>query len=152
MEDLGKRYFDELLTFSFLQVQRTIIGTEQFTIHDLLHELAERVAGTDFFRIYVNGLPKDIPTEVRHLFIETHDRADITGKLVGLGNLRTLILEELGGSMAKMVAAPFKYSENDLIFEDVFESMLMRLRKLRVLIVKVRGHHKLVFSIPASID
>ncbi|CAO2206764.1 unnamed protein product [Urochloa humidicola] len=152
LEDLGKSYFDELLTFSFLQGQRTIIGTEQFTIHDLLHELAERVAGADFFRIDANGLPKDIPTEVRHLFIETYNRAEITEKLLGLGNLRTLILEELGGSVSKMVAAPFRYNENDFIKEEVFESMLMRLRKLRVLIVKVRGHHKLVFSIPASID
>ncbi|KAF8772832.1 hypothetical protein HU200_005216 [Digitaria exilis] len=152
MEDLGKRYFDELLTFSFLQVQRTIIGTEQFKIHDLLHELAERVAGTDFLRIDANGLPNDIPTEVRHLFIETYDKAEITEKLLGLGNLHTLILEELGGSVAKMVAAPLKYNENDIIKDEAFGSMLMRLRKLRVLIVKVRGHNKLVFSIPASID
>ncbi|KAF8768931.1 hypothetical protein HU200_007103 [Digitaria exilis] len=45
----------------------------------------KRVAGTDFLRIDANGLPKDIPTEVRHLFIETYDKAEITEKTSGLG-------------------------------------------------------------------
>ncbi|KAJ1277030.1 hypothetical protein BS78_05G262900 [Paspalum vaginatum] len=155
MEALGKLYFDELLTFSFFQIQRTAIGTEQFRIHDLLHELAERVAGSDFSRIDVHGSPKDIPTEVRHLFIETYDRTEVIEKILKLENLRTLILEESScGSVATMVATPFiKHNNaNDLIKEEVFESMLMRLRKLRVLIVKVQGCHKPVFPIPECID
>ncbi|KAF8702054.1 hypothetical protein HU200_033399 [Digitaria exilis] len=122
------------------------------TVAKRLLRNSKRVAGTDFLRIDANGLPKDIPTEVRHLFIETYDKAEITEKLLGLGHLHTLILEELGGSVAKMVAAPLKYNESDIIKDEAFGSMLMSLRKLRVLIVKVRGHHKLVFSIPASID
>ncbi|KAJ1277001.1 hypothetical protein BS78_05G260700 [Paspalum vaginatum] len=153
MEALGKLYFDELLAFSFLQIQRTVIGTEQFRIHDLLHELAERVAGSDFFRIDANVSPKDIPAEVRHLFIEAYDGKDVTEKILELGNLRTLILEESSGSVATIMAAtPFKHSANDLIKEEVFESLLMRLRKLRVLIIKVRGCHKPVFPIPECID
>jgi hypothetical protein len=156
MEALGNRYFDELLTFSFLQMHRTVIGTQQFTIHDLLHELLERVAGSDFFRIDVNnGLPKEIPAEVRHLFVETYDRTGIIERILDLANLRTLILEELDGSMSKMLTAPpFKHTGyNDLSNQVVFESMLMRLRKLRVLIVRVRGYHnKLSFLVPSCID
>jgi len=43
LEDVGNRYFDELLAFSFLmQVQRrTIYEAEAFRIHDLLHKLAD---------------------------------------------------------------------------------------------------------------
>ncbi|WVZ49516.1 LOW QUALITY PROTEIN: hypothetical protein U9M48_000865 [Paspalum notatum var. saurae] len=146
LEALGKLYIDELLTFSFLQIQRTVIGTEHFRIHDLLHELAEGVAGSDFSRIDVRGSPKDIPTE-------TYDRTEVTEKILELENLRTLILEESSsGSVATtMVATPFKHNTNDLIKEEVFETMLMRLRKLRVLIVKVRGCHKPVFPIPECI-
>ncbi|XP_066342262.1 putative disease resistance protein RGA4 [Miscanthus floridulus] len=48
LEDIGQSYFDELQTFSFLQVRRrTILGEAVgFTIHDLLHELAERVSAS----------------------------------------------------------------------------------------------------------
>jgi hypothetical protein len=40
LEDVGQRYFDELLTFSFLQAERKYFFMI-FRIHDLLHELAE---------------------------------------------------------------------------------------------------------------
>jgi hypothetical protein len=81
IEDVGQRYFDELLTFSFLQAQRrfSFRMTEAFTIHDLLHELAKRVSGSDFFRIGLNGLfPKDIPRGV-HIYslrVETYNAAE----------------------------------------------------------------------------
>ncbi|CAL4991114.1 unnamed protein product [Urochloa decumbens] len=152
MEDLGHRYFDELLTFSFVQVQRTIIDTEQFTIHDLLHELAERVAGGDFFRMDVNCSPKDIPHEVRHLFIETNNRAEVTEKILDLGNLRTLVIVECDTNMDKITMALWNDKENhDLVKEKVFAKIFMRLRKLRVLIIKIEHYDKLVFSVPASI-
>ncbi|XP_066338753.1 probable disease resistance protein RXW24L [Miscanthus floridulus] len=97
LEDIGQSYFDELQTFSFLQVRRrTILGEEavDITIHDLLHELAERVSRSEFFRIGLNGSPVDIPRGVHHLFIETKNVAEINVKILDLGNLRTLIINE----------------------------------------------------------
>lgn len=136
MEDLGHLYFEELLTFSFLQVQRAGAVAEHFTIHDLLHELAERVAGTSFFRTDMNGWPKDIPLEVRHLFIETNNRAEITEKILEFGNLRTIIIME-------------KYNAN--VDSHFLKGMFTRLRKLRVLIVKLQCNSKILFSVPESI-
>jgi len=139
LEDVGNHYFDELLTFSFLmQVQR------KFTTHDLLHELAERVAGSDFHRIDLNGSPKDIPAGVRHVFIGTNNGAKVVvEKNLDFRNLRTLIIKE-------------RYTGTDRTTQpmddlEVFDWLFMRLKELRVLIVKL-NHGPKVVSVPASID
>ncbi|XP_039823557.1 putative disease resistance protein RGA3 isoform X3 [Panicum virgatum] len=140
LEDVGNHYFDELLTFSFLmQVQR------KFTTHDLLHELAERVAGSDFHRIDLNGSPKDIPAGVRHVFIGANNGAKVVvEKNLDFRNLRTLIIKE-------------RYTGTDRTtqpmddLEEVFHWLFMRLKELRVLIVKL-NHGPKVVSVPASID
>ncbi|WVZ49611.1 hypothetical protein U9M48_000952 [Paspalum notatum var. saurae] len=96
LEDVGMRYFQELLKFSFLQ--KRIYHSEAYTIHDLLHELAERVAGSDFSRIVDSSvLPAKDIRSVRHLFIGSKDAAQgaqTTEKNLDLGNLRTLIIVE----------------------------------------------------------
>ncbi|KAG2564132.1 hypothetical protein PVAP13_8KG387615 [Panicum virgatum] len=146
MEDVGNRYFDELLEFSFLQVRRTIIfGSETFTIHDLLHELAETVAGSDFLRIDLNGSPKDIPAGVRHVFIETNNGAKVLAeKNQDLGKLRTLIIKEHW-----KVGTDRKQPMDEL--EEVFDCLFMRMRELRVLIVELQQRTE-VMSVPASVD
>ncbi|CAN6226709.1 unnamed protein product [Urochloa humidicola] len=138
LEDVGNRYFNELLTFSFLmQVQRTIFDTdnESFTIHDLLHELAERVAGRDFHRVDLNGSPKDIPPGVHHVFIETNNGAEITENYLELGNLRTLIIK--APCTVTDIMQPMAVMKRNHDLEIVFEHLFTRLRKLRVLIVIV---------------
>ncbi|CAD6255744.1 unnamed protein product [Miscanthus lutarioriparius] len=158
LEDIGLRYLNELLTFSFLQVERTIFGTETeaFTIHDLLHELAERVCGTECFRIVSNALPKDIPQEVRHLFvgIGTDNRAVITKKILDLVNLRTLIIDEEYSENKRKIFAAQDAEELDhtLINEKLFDRMFKSLRKLRVLIFKTKYYHEQVLLVPSSID
>ncbi|XP_066340411.1 putative disease resistance protein RGA4 [Miscanthus floridulus] len=141
LEDIGYSYFDELQTFSFLQVRRrTILGEAvDFTIHDLLHELAERVSGSEFYRIVSNGSPKEIPRGVHHLFIETNNGSEIVEKILDMGNLRTLIIQEPRGTMRKY---------HDLV--KVTDRLFMSLRKLRVLIVKLR-HCRNELSVPVSI-
>jgi len=158
LEDIGLRYLNELLTFSFLQVERTIFGTETeaFTIHDLLHELAERVCGTECFRIVSNALPKDIPQEVRHLFvgIGTDNRAVITKKILDLVNLRTLIIDEEYSENKRKIFSAQDAEELDhtLINEILFDRMFKSLRKLRVLIFKTKYYHEQVLLVPSSID
>ncbi|CAO2142820.1 unnamed protein product [Urochloa humidicola] len=141
LEDVGERYFDELLTFSFLQLRRRIIGTDNFTIHDLLHELAERVATCDFHRIDLDWSPKDIPQGVRHVFIETKNVAEIAENYLNLRYLRTLIIEE-----------HFTDTDRNHDLQKVFESLFMRMMKLRVLIIKLNHNRKGSWSVPASID
>jgi len=147
LEDVGNRYFDELLAFSFLmQVQgRTIIEPEPFRIHDLLHKLAEMIAGSDFHRIDLNGSPKDIPAGVRHVFIETDNGAKVIAeKNLYLGKLRTLIIKEHW-----KVGTDRKQPMDEL--EEVFDCLFMRMRELRVLIVELQEKTE-VMSVPASVD
>jgi len=156
LEDVGNRYFDELLTFSFLmQVQREFSNNEVFTTHDLLHELAERVARSDFHRIDLNGSPKDIPAGVRHVFIETNNGAKVLaekildlGKLeksLDLGKLRTLIIKE------RCTEDMDRTQPKDEDFKEVFDCLFKRLRELRVLIIELKHEPKVVL-VPASVD
>ncbi|KAL6908173.1 hypothetical protein ACP4OV_002343 [Aristida adscensionis] len=144
LEDVGHRYFDELLAFSFLQVEGTFFTSVRFTIHGLLHLFAERVAGGDFFRIDVNVSQKDIPPEVCHLFIKIPYGVEIKEKILDMENLRTLIIIENPGKN-------FHEGRQDLISEKLFENIFTGLRKLRVLIVKTNSCKTLAFSVPASI-
>lgn len=145
VEDLGHDYFDELLRFSFLQP--SIYHKDHFRIHDLLHGLAEEVAGRDFFRIDLDGTPKDIPPGVRHLFIETDDGAKIQEKDLDLQNLRTLIIKE---HRADGMQQPMEVMKRNHDLREIFECLFKRMRKLRVLIILL-NRNRSVFSIPASI-
>ncbi|KAJ1254550.1 hypothetical protein BS78_K034800 [Paspalum vaginatum] len=120
----------------------------KFTIHDLLHELAERAAGSDFFRIDdLSGLPaKDILLGVRHLFVGSQNvaqAAQTVEKNLDLGNLRTLIIDETNTSTNR------KQRRHDL--EKTFDRLFKRLRKLRVLIIRL-GSNPEELSFPGSIE
>ncbi|KAJ1276995.1 hypothetical protein BS78_05G260100 [Paspalum vaginatum] len=143
MEDVGNRYFDELVKSSFLQVRNTW-GIEEITIHDLLHELAERVAGSGFFRI--DDLSVFPAKDVRHLFIGSVDAAQVAEtaeKNLDLGNLRTLIIDDTNTSTNG------ERRRHDL--EKIFDRLFRRLRKVRVLIIRLGSKPK-ELSFPASID
>ncbi|KAI4969575.1 hypothetical protein ZWY2020_000489 [Hordeum vulgare] len=143
MEDVAKNYFDELLSASFLQLggkdklfEREV---DYFTIHDLLCDLAEEVAGRDCFRIE-KGCTGEVPKDVRYLFVATYDRELLTKKISGLQNLRTLIID-----------AYIEVKSNEYqVFASMFTTF-MGLRKLRVLNLCLIGTGLRKFSFPDSI-
>lgn len=98
MEDVAEGYIQELMSCSFLQPQVDDSSEEYFTIHDLLHDLLAKVAGSDCFRIENTrshrgeGWKGEVPQDVRHLFIQNYDGELITKRILGLQNLRTLII------------------------------------------------------------
>ncbi|KAM3405765.1 hypothetical protein ACQJBY_000026 [Aegilops geniculata] len=122
MEDVAEGYIQELVSCSFLEPQG-----DYFTIHDLLHDLAHKVAGSDFFRIENQrsqrgeGWKGDVPRDVRHLFVEKCNAELITKKILELENLRTLII--------------YVVKKDTTIEEKVIESICMSLPKLRVLAI-----------------
>ncbi|XP_066342431.1 disease resistance protein RPM1-like [Miscanthus floridulus] len=146
LEDIGQHYFDQLLKFSFLQVQisKFVIKTEAFTIHDLLHKLAVRVSGSEFFRIRLNDSPKDMPRGVLHLFIETNNVAKVIEKILDIGNLRTLIIKEA-------YAEPVETMKRNHDLEKILDRLFMRLRKLRLLIIKRLFSSRKVFPKSATV-
>ncbi|XP_052137452.1 putative disease resistance protein RGA3 [Oryza glaberrima] len=138
-EAVGRQYFDELVSSSFLMKQTGGGPTNYFTVHDLLHDLAEKVAGSDCFRIEKGLQGVIIPPGVRHLSIETFDKEMITEKISEMENLHSLIIH---GSDIDMIAD-----------ETLFESMFTRMRKLRVLGVKTFGFkQRRELSFPNSIS
>uniref|UniRef100_A0ACD5UI37 Uncharacterized protein n=1 Tax=Avena sativa TaxID=4498 RepID=A0ACD5UI37_AVESA len=132
-EDVGKKYFDELVSASFLQLggKEGLFTLESnadyFIIHDLLCDLAEEVAGRDCFRIE-KGWTGEVPQDVRYLFVETYKIEILTEKVSELKELRTLIISDsitIGSIESKVFVSMF--------------SMLMGLQKLRVLNLRFGG-------------
>uniref|UniRef100_N1QQZ0 Putative disease resistance protein n=1 Tax=Aegilops tauschii TaxID=37682 RepID=N1QQZ0_AEGTA len=145
-EDVCHEYFDELVSASFLQpeVKKYSGQMDTYIVHDLLLDLADKVAGSDCFRIE-NGwkrtgeswtMCEEVPPEVHHLFVQTYDSALIIDKICKLDNLRTLIIDSV--------------EIKNPVEEKVLESLFVRLRKLRVLIVPVYNGQG-TLSVPESI-
>ncbi|XP_006663666.2 putative disease resistance protein RGA1 [Oryza brachyantha] len=120
VEDVGQDYFHDLYSCSFLQLKRKVTSDissgEYFTVHDMFHELAVTIAGSDCVRIDRGIVTEHLPKHVRHLCIECYSGAEFPEQILKLANLRTLIMCNSVGGMSK----------------DDFERVLTRLRKLRV--------------------
>ena len=125
VEDVGQDYFHDLHSCAFLQLKRKTSSDfdsgEYFTVHDLLHDLAESVAGSDCVRIN-RGVIGQIPKYVRHLCIESYNEEAFPEQILELRNLSTLI----------MCYSVKKISQDD------FKCVLMRLKKLRVVQLDVQ--------------
>lgn len=147
MEDVAEGYVQELESCSFLQR-----GGEWhdiwFSIPDPLHDLLEKIAGRDCFRIENarsqngEGWKGDVPRDVRHLLVENYDEELITDKILGLENLRTLII--------------YVVERDTRVEEKVIDNICKRLQKLQVLAVTFSREHLEItkpkkFSIPESI-
>ena len=121
MERVAEDYIQGLVSHSFLEAE----GTDLFSVHDLLRDLLDKVAGCDYYKILnarsqsgesCNGV---VNPDVRHLFVQSYDAELITKKILGLENLRTLIIDFAGSDVE----------------EKLIESLCKRLSKLRVLAI-----------------
>uniref|UniRef100_A0ACD5ZGI7 Uncharacterized protein n=1 Tax=Avena sativa TaxID=4498 RepID=A0ACD5ZGI7_AVESA len=148
MEDVAEGYIEELESCSFLQPEKTWRNEDCFTIPDLVHDLLDKVAGSDYFRIENEiiqgdvGWEGDVPRDVQHLFIQNYDAKLITEKILGLKNLRTLIVDVV--------------EEDTLVEEKVIESIFKELSELRVVAIAFSQEHEAIkeaikFLIPESI-
>ncbi|CAM0942665.1 unnamed protein product [Alopecurus aequalis] len=88
LQDIGCQYFQDLVNRSFFQ---KVAGS--YVIHDLLHDMAQLVSAHDCFIIKSAGDFKNIPPNVRHLYVLPNIDID-SSHLVGLRKhtkLRTLL-------------------------------------------------------------
>jgi hypothetical protein len=146
MEDVAEGYIQVLVSYSFLQREKDDKGKYYFGIHDLLHDLLDKIAGSDFFRIRNEssqtggGLKGDVAQDVRHVFIPKYDSELITKKILTFVNLRTLIID--------------KVEVDTRVDIEVIDSICNKLPKLRVLVIgsSFRKRGKVLVSLPMSLS
>uniref|UniRef100_A0A0E0KM59 NB-ARC domain-containing protein n=1 Tax=Oryza punctata TaxID=4537 RepID=A0A0E0KM59_ORYPU len=90
-------------------------------MHDLLHDLAVRISGTDCFRVEDGDQMKEFPPDVHHLFVSSYDPMKLIEQICKLKRLRTLII--FYGSVTI----------------EALECTMKKLKKLRVVQVHVDG-------------
>ncbi|KAG7942199.1 hypothetical protein I3843_16G088400 [Carya illinoinensis] len=99
IEDLGSKYFRNLLSRSFFQKSRNI-NESRFVMHDLINDLAQSVAGDTCFRMEdrVGGTQNgDIPKKARHSSYlgsryDATKKFEVFSKLNGLRTFLPLML------------------------------------------------------------
>ncbi|OAY83669.1 putative disease resistance RPP13-like protein 1, partial [Ananas comosus] len=87
IEDIGQDYFDELLSSSFFQPTE---DDDLYTIHDLLHDLAEMVSKDRYLRVEGNLTETVVHQEIRHLFLRIYTLRGLVEKIAGIGSLKQL--------------------------------------------------------------
>ncbi|XP_008813101.2 putative disease resistance protein RGA3 [Phoenix dactylifera] len=88
IEDIGRVYFDDLLSRSFFQTLEQD-GRKYYMMHDLMSDLAQTVSKDECFRIEGDMVTK-IPSTVCHLSINTENLPQLTN-IRQLNKLRTLV-------------------------------------------------------------
>ncbi|XP_073098893.1 putative disease resistance protein RGA4 [Elaeis guineensis] len=92
MEDVGRDYFDDLLSRSFFQTLKQGYCT-YYVIPDLMHDLAQSVSMDECCRIEGDRFNRRIPPTVRHISVTTnHLDLDQLKNICELKNMRTVIV------------------------------------------------------------
>ncbi|KQJ94411.1 hypothetical protein BRADI_3g10370v3 [Brachypodium distachyon] len=91
VQDIGHQYFEELVTRSFFQKVR-----DRYVIHDLLHDMAQKVSEDDCFILRNKSDFDKVPKNVRHLYVLPSSDFDNTNllSLCKYRKLRTLFCKK----------------------------------------------------------
>ncbi|XP_078167609.1 putative disease resistance protein At3g14460 isoform X2 [Carex rostrata] len=125
LEDTGENYLDELVSRFF--IEKVGVGKQKrYQLHDLLHDLAERVQGDDFIRIDSTN-SRDVSSHIsnmlsrseniRHILLPSSMISELKEKICLMKNIRTFWVKHVG----------------DIVPINVLQAILKHLEKLRVL-------------------
>ncbi|WVZ91273.1 hypothetical protein U9M48_037464 [Paspalum notatum var. saurae] len=132
MKDIGNKYLTELVDCSFLQPGSDRFGIQCLIMHDLLHDLAEKLSRDDCFRLEDDVNVAEIPCTVRHLSVCVRSMKQHKQSILKLHQLRTVIC--IGGPLVDDA-------------DDVFHQVLQHLKRLRVLYLCFYKRKKLPESV-----
>ncbi|CAN6696591.1 unnamed protein product [Malus baccata var. baccata] len=138
MEEVGERYFDELLSRSLFQRPR--LDQPSFTMHDLINDLAIFVSGEFCFRLDQKN-SHEVPERVRHLSY-MRGKFDTSPKfepLEGVKCLRTFFPASL---------APYYRWDHEYVSNKVLDDLLPAQKYLRAFSL---SRYKNITHLPDSI-
>ncbi|XP_077215953.1 putative disease resistance protein RGA3 [Tasmannia lanceolata] len=131
LEDIGFKYFDDLMSRSFFQYFEGF-NRSCYKMHDLNHDLAQSVSGEEYFRIESSVDSWNIAAKVRHTSVwQRNEHSGIFKSFHEYERLRTFLLPPVYETLTKQVAHDF----------------FLKLRCLRVLDLR----HSCVRDLPDSI-
>ncbi|KAB2594931.1 disease resistance RPP13-like protein 1 [Pyrus ussuriensis x Pyrus communis] len=140
LEELGERYFDELLSRSLLQ-RSVIWKSSSFTMHDLINDLAMSVSGEFCFRLD-EGESHEVPKRVRHLSY-MRGNFDTAAKLKSLDEIKCL------RTLFPMSLRPYRERDKSLYVSiKVLDDLLASVKCLRVLSL---SRYKNITQLPDNI-
>ncbi|AQK39120.1 putative disease resistance protein RGA1 isoform X1 [Zea mays] len=129
LEEIGMDYFNDMVSGSFFQLVSKGCYS-YYTMHDILHDLAESLSREDCFRLEDDNVT-EIPCTVRHLSVRVESMQKHKQIIYKLHHLRTVICID-------------RLMDNASI---IFYQMLWNMKKLRVLSLSFANSRKLPESI-----
>ncbi|CAD6268565.1 unnamed protein product [Miscanthus lutarioriparius] len=130
MEEVGRDYFTEMVSGSFLQLGSKRHSDKYYIMHDILHDLAQTLSIEDCFRLEDDNVT-EIPRTVRHLSVRVKSMQRHKEIIYKLRHLRTIICID-----------PLMDNASD-----IFDQMLRNLKKMRVLYLSFYNSSKLPESV-----
>ncbi|KAL6873467.1 hypothetical protein ACP4OV_013549 [Aristida adscensionis] len=126
IEDVGRDYFNEMVSCSFMQPT----SQRSYAMHDLLHDLAEELSRDVCFRLE-DDIVTELPPSVRHLSVSVKSLKRHKQIFCKLHHLRTVICID-----------PLMDDASD-----IFDEVLQNSKKLRVLCLCFYNQSKLPESV-----
>ncbi|XP_008375500.3 putative disease resistance RPP13-like protein 1 [Malus domestica] len=139
LEELGERYFDELLSRSLLQ--RSSIEKSSFIMHDVINDLARSVSGEFCLRLDKGVSHDEVPKRVRHLSY-MRGRFDTAPKFKPLDDVKCL------RTLFPMSLRPYYEWDKSYVSIKVLDDLLPSLKCLRVLSL---ARYKNITQLPVNI-
>ncbi|XP_077215848.1 putative disease resistance protein RGA3 [Tasmannia lanceolata] len=107
LEDIGFKYFDDLMSRSFFQYFEGF-NRSCYKMHDLNHDLAQSVSGEEYFRIESSVDSWNIVAKVRHASVwQRNEHSRIFESFHESERLRTFLLPPVYKTLTKQVAHDF---------------------------------------------
>jgi hypothetical protein len=132
LEDIGNDYFNELLCLSFFQEvnESKDDGMKVYRMHDLIHDLAQSVAGNEFLKLEHAPTPSNL-AKTRHSSILSNFQPSIVPPaLLTAKRLRTLLLLSPGVGSGEVPS----FSPTDFMYLRVLDLSCCGIKRLQTLI------------------
>ncbi|XP_078175586.1 putative disease resistance protein RGA1 [Carex rostrata] len=131
LEDIGENYFCELISRYFLE--QVIIKEEiYYELHDLLHDLAERVQGDDIIRID-NSNCEEVPSHISHMLSRSSENIrhiSLPSSMINRFKKKLCLMKNI---------RTFCVQPNSVVPKKVLQDILKNFEKLRVLFLPECG-------------